>query len=317
MIVYLDQKDWIDLAEGFNDVKPDLKDVANLVVEAAASEGIIFPLSIIHFDETLKQQERAKREHLAEYMVRVSKGWAILPAPVILKTELEDACLRTIGASGYDLQKFAVKKGLSQLMGAKPELVSKVPLPDELRKKNLERIESPETLLMVMKDGLSQATIKNMTKGAEEAAQRIEEIRKDMSGKITNEGLRHRATLAQYLISEVNPKVIEFLLSASVDPNWFAEKFLGDEDQIIRFFQLTPTAYNVVELGYHRDELNRREVDPHDLNDFMGLSIALPYCDVVVHERLWHGIVMKTKLDRMRPTRMLRSGRELPPILKS
>jgi len=285
VIIYLDQKDWIDLAEGFNDVKPDLNDVANVVVEAADSEKIIFPLSIIHFDETLKQQEKVRRERLADYMVRVSKGWAILPAPVILQPELEDACLRTIGVSGYELQNFAVKKGLSQLMGAKPELVSRMPLRDELRKKISEKIESPETLLMVMRNGLSEAAINYMRKEVEEAAEKIEQIRKELSSKITGDDLRHRATLAQYLISEIFPKVIEFLLYALVDPKWFAEKFLGDENQIIRFFRLMPTAYNIVELGYRRDELNRREVDPHDLDDMMGLSIALPYCDVVVHER--------------------------------
>src|SRR5207247_7373724 len=84
-----------------------------------------FSFSYLHPHTTIPSfptRRSSDLEHLAEYMVRVSKGWAILPAPVILKTELEDACLRTIGASGYDLQKFAVKKGLSQLMGAKPEL---------------------------------------------------------------------------------------------------------------------------------------------------------------------------------------------------
>jgi len=51
-------------------------------------------------------------------MVLVSQGWAILPAPFIIEPEIEDACLRKLGLPGYDLRAFAIKKGLSQLVGA-------------------------------------------------------------------------------------------------------------------------------------------------------------------------------------------------------
>jgi hypothetical protein len=83
-------------------------------------------------------------------MILVSKGWAILPASAIIVPEIESACLKQVGLPCYDLQKFAIKKGVSQLVGAKGALVDKDPshpLPQGLKKKLLETIESPKTLL--------------------------------------------------------------------------------------------------------------------------------------------------------------------------
>jgi len=65
--------------------------------------------------------------------------------------------------------------------------------------------------------------------------------------------------------------------------------------------------------------LKERKVSPHDLNDIMSLSIALPYCDVVVAERMWQSIILQSKLHRLRSvsTQILKSVHELGPILKT
>jgi hypothetical protein len=316
LIIHLDQKDWIGLARRYHGIDPDPENIAEQVVGVSDAEKAIFPLSITHFDETTKRLDDDSRKRLAQYMVGVSKGWAILPATRIIEPEIENACLKSLKGQAYDLQKFAIKKGLSQLVGAKAELVWKTPPPPGLNEELLSKIESPEALLMLMEHRPTQDELKEMQEPAERGAVRIEQIRKSQS-QITDNNLRHRATLAQYLISDISPKVVTFLLSIHIDPHKFADAFLVKQDQIIRFFQSIPTAYNVVELSFRRDMLRDRKVDPNDLNDIMSLSIALPYSDVVVTERMWHSMIIQGKLDRLRPTRVLTNIRQLSPILNT
>jgi hypothetical protein len=316
LIIHLDQKDWIDLSSGYNGLDKNLADVANRVVKAADSEKAIFPLSITHFDETRKRMDNASRTRLARYMVRVYKGWAILPATRIIEPEIEDACLKSLGLQGYDLRNYAIKKGISQLMGGKMQLAWKTPPPPGLNKKLLDKAESPEALLMALEHGSTAGQLNKERARAEKGVDRIEAIRKAQS-RIRDNNLRHRAVLAHYLAEEVAPKVIKFLLSIGINPRAFADRFLTKRPDIIRFFQLMPTAYSVVELSFRRDMLKGRPVEANDLNDIMSLSIALPYSDVVVTERMWQSIIVQDKLDKLRPTRVLRSVRQLTPILNN
>jgi hypothetical protein len=316
LIIHLDQKDWIGLARRYYGVDPDPENVAKQVVQVSDAEKAIFPLSITHFDETMKRLDSESRQRLAKYMVTVSKGWAILPATRIIEPEIEDACLKALGLQGYDLQKFAIKKGLSQLMGGKAELVWKKPPPPGLNKELLDKIESSETLLMSLEHGFRKGPLREMQKPAETGAQKIERIRRAQS-QIRDNELRHRFTLAQYLTSEIGPKIVKFLLDIHINPKAFADKFLKEKTQIIRLFQSMPTSYNVVELSFRRDMLAERNVHPHDLNDIMSLAIALPYSDVVVTERMWHTMIVQDKLDKLRPTRVLTSVQQLGPILRA
>lgn len=56
---------------------------------------------------------------------------------------------------------------------------------------------------------------------------------------------------------------------------------------------------------FRRDMLKERKVDPHDLNDIMSLSIALPHCDAGVTEKMWHSMIIQQNLDKLRPTKVL------------
>jgi hypothetical protein len=121
-VIHLDTKDWIELARGYYGRVLDFQKIAKLVIDKSESGQAIFPLSLIHFIETVKNQNPKGRKRLAEYVMRVSQGWAVLPAPFIVDLEIEDVCLRGLGLNGYDLQNFAIRKGLSQVVGAKADL---------------------------------------------------------------------------------------------------------------------------------------------------------------------------------------------------
>jgi hypothetical protein len=316
-VIHLDQKNWIELARGYYGRDPGLQKIAQNVVKKSEFGEAIFPLSIAHFDETLRNMNRERRQRLATYMMLVSQGWAILPASFIFEPEIENACLKQLGLPCDDLQKFAIKKGLSQLVGAKAYLVDRDPihpLPQELKRKLLETLESPETLLFLMQSESVASEWKELQERSIAETEKFEQIRSSWS-RIKDNELRRRATLADYLVKEINPIVVKFLLSIHVNPEVFADKVLRDQEKIIRFFQSMPTSYCLVQLAFYRDMQKMRKVQPNDLNDIMSLSIAIPYSDVVLTETMWQTAIIQTRLNELRPTVVLRSAKELTPFL--
>jgi hypothetical protein len=322
-VIHLDTKDWIELARGYYGRAPDLQKIAQQVRKKSESGESIFPLCITHIDEITRNLSQERRERLVEYMVLVSQGWAILPAPFIIEPEIEDACLRKLGLPGYDLRAFAIKKGLSQLVGARADIEfgdtdpGKI-LPEnrkaELKTFLLEKLESPETLLWFLKrkfDELDKLDLKKMQNDSIQFAQKLEQMRLSESQSIRDNDLRRRATLAKYFVQVINPRIAAFLLSIHVNPEVLAKKAFADQEQIIRFFQSIPTSYCAVQLTLYRDMLRSRKIQPNDQNDIMSLSIAIPYSDIVVTETMWHSIISRTKLDKLYRTTVLKSVKQL------
>jgi len=325
LVIHLDTKDWIELARGYYGRAPGLQSTAKLILARAESGKAIFPLSLVHFIETVRNQNSKGRKRLAEYVMRVSQGWAILPAPMIVNLEIEDACLRLLGSNGYDLQSFAIRRGLSQLVGAKADLEVEDtnpnhPIPEatkrELKNYLLGTVETPEALLFLMQSGLNESRLKKEQERSKKVVEELEQIRSSESSRIKDNSLRRRVAMANYFRSVINPKLCTFLMSIGSDPYILANKVLTDQKSTIRFFQSMPTSYCLVMLTFYRDMQRARRIASNDLNDIMSLSIAIPYADVVVTERMWHTAILQTKLDRLYQTVVLKSAKDLSPTLE-
>jgi hypothetical protein len=304
-IVFLDTNNWIELARGYHGRAPQLKTIVRGVSAASESGKVLFPISIVQFDETVKNLNLERRKRLAQFMLLVSKGWTILPATRIINYEIEDACRAYLGLLRLDLQKFAIKKGVSQMLGAKAGLVYAKPearLPKNVEKDLLDAIDSQSTLLRSMTDWADDRIRRDSLKDKEEYARRIEAIRKNQA-LVRDKDRLHKGELAKLLLDMV-PEITLFFYGIGQDARPFLEHIGADIDSIMNFFHQTPTSYCNVELSFYRDMLTTRKVQPNDLNDIMMLSIAIPYCDVVVTERMWHRAIVQTKLDVLRPTRV-------------
>jgi hypothetical protein len=96
----------------------------------------------------------------------------------------------------------------------------------------------------------------------------------------------------------------------------FAKRVLVDQGSTIRFFQSMPTSYCNAQLTLYRDMQSHRKIQANDLHDIMSLSIAIPYSNVVVTERLWQAAVIQTKLDKLYGTLVLRSVKALASLFQ-
>ena len=88
--IYLDQNKWIELAryDSGREKKPELKEIFDLIFEKSLSGEWVFPLSVIHYNETVTRKQEEQRHDLAKYMGIISRNWGIFPFGMYKKEEL-------------------------------------------------------------------------------------------------------------------------------------------------------------------------------------------------------------------------------------
>jgi hypothetical protein len=313
-VVYLDQKDWIFLARGYYDSSFKINsEICNLVLEASKKKAI-FPLSIVHFDETLRRLDAGSRTRLATFMVKVSKGYTILPGAVIMKSEVRQAALKKLGLPTIDFSKFAIGRGVSHMLGAKGELVRKEgtvgpDLPEETKKKILGYVDSPQALLQFLTSQKLVEKSQHIQQNHASIVEKMEQIRR-RNAMIRDNDLRYRVCIARFLVDVIGPWLgrlmvdLNLPMKAIIREDWTQKEFT-------EFFQNMPTAYCLFTLTYHRDQYMQRSIERNDINDIWALTMAIPYCDIVVTESMWGSIARQSKLDKIYNTLILSSAEEL------
>ena len=318
-VVYLDQKDWIYLARQYYGrySKKNWEKLLDVVLDASERNSAIFPLSIIHFEETLHRLDKKSRTRLATFMVMVSKGYTIFPATSnFMEMECRNAARKILGLPTIDLCKFVIGKGISHMVGAKGKLVPKPgaqQLPDELKKQILEYVETPEVVLKLLKIQKLAENASALKLAHFEKVRKMEQIRK-MNLRISDKNLRYRTCLVEWFTSTTWPWLYEMLLEqnlpkdAIINEKWSKQDFQD-------FFESMPSLFCTFELCHRRDQLIQRPIDVNDINDIWGLSMAIPYCDIVITESMWRSIASQSKLDEEYETLVFSSAEELIDIL--
>ena len=83
------------------------------------------------------------------------------------------------------------------------------------------------------------------------------------------------------------------------------------KDDIEQFYMSIPTALCEFTLLFNRDQQLQRPIEVNDIADIWHLTLAIPYSDIVITERMWTSICKRTKLDQKCDTIILSSIKEL------
>lgn len=105
-------------------------------------------------------------------------------------------------------------------------------------------------------------------------------------------------------VKEVRPavksKVEELLLSGKdVSPlvdHDISEETLESEEFALEYMKRFPAVDSYTKLTVSRD-LQKSEIKENDLNDIMALSVAIPYCDLVLTENFWASVSSQCDLE--------------------
>jgi len=310
-VVYLDQKGWIELAKMYYGRTSKGRRLIERILEGSDKGKLVFPLSISHLDETMRISNARRKKQLASLMAEMSKGYAFQPyVDLVIQAEVLNIVLRKLGLPAQNIRDRVLGRGISHLIGGKPGLVSKrsaksLELPEEIKNKLLERLESTETIEFALK--LNRP--RSLDLGMKESIEKMEKIRRELA-RIRDNDLRKRVFLARNLTELVLPKLAEILYKNHL-PVDFVIKEKPTREDIYGFLDSVPTALCFFTLIYQRDQQLQRPIEMNDFNDIWFLTLAIPYSDIVVTEKMFASIAKRAKLDRKCKTAILTSTSEL------
>ena len=307
-IVYLDQKCWINIAKlYFGETSEQESDIVQKLLKASENGQMVFPLSLSHINETNRIADDRRRNQLAFLMAEMSKGYTLQPYfNRLLKAEIRNIVLRKLGLSAINIRDYILKKGISNLLGTKAKLVPRngtksSELPENVKKELLDLLESPEAIELALR----QRPPKSIERNKRELVKKMEKIRNDLSA-IKDNNLRQRVFLAKNMVEMVAPELAKVLLESNLPKDFFLKKKPTRQD-IDELLDNIPTARCLFSLIYQRDNQFQRPIEVNDFNDIWFLTLAIPYCDIVVTEKMWASIATRAKLDRKYNTVFLSS----------
>jgi hypothetical protein len=108
--------------------------------------------------------------------------------------------------------------------------------------------------------------------------------------------------------------LIRAIVELGADPSAFV-KSLGSIEDSVDFYHSVPTIDVLVTLGLRRDNDLNRPIHRNDIKDVEFLSVAVPYCNIVVTERFWSHTVRAAGLDRRYDTIVISDLTEVPELL--
>ncbi len=305
---------WIALARAYHECRGG--DRYNTILSGVLSsvkEGeAIFPLSAAHLIETRKKLNLPQRTRLAQVMVEVSQGWTLAPTGYLTPVELEIAIAHLFGQVPPDPPE-ALGRGIPFAFGESEELQDDLDISKERAQLLQAVLDTPKglaALLVGLDESLNVRGVRDFEHQATLFAKRVEETRR--IGKNFSKAMRKRAYAADltlHLQAELEQLLSKYRRGLDDFPN------IGTSS-LMAFFERVPTLDIEIELATERDEHWDKPIDPNDMIDVSILSIAIPYCNIVVTERFWAHLAKRKGLDEKYDTIILCDLMELEGCLE-
>jgi hypothetical protein len=320
--VYLDQNKWIDLAKARAGRREQahLVEVLQAAQEAVRAGDASFPLSAQHYYETQHRGRRESREHLALTMLGLSQGDAIAQAQVVVPYEIEIALIEQLQLPNDRppaVQIFG--KGANHVFNTEmftckaPDEHEGRPLPAELQAVAtvvgstimefaiLAGSPSSETTRLTLSEHMRLAG-SEFARGQQDLRDRIAEMRR---GRLED-------AMTATAIADILDPLLAACTRLGVDPG---RLLAGGSEVLGPLVCAIPSRWVEREMRRLRHANPQKQWEGNDLNDVMALSVAVPYCNVVITERQWADFVGVAKLDRRFDTTVISDLRRLPELL--
>lgn len=282
-LIYLDLNKWIDLAraESANSDGDRCGLPLDTAKELVSKKNAIFPLSAAHFMEVAKIGDDSRRRKLAKLMVKLSDGWLLASQSYLLMPALRRAVALQFGLPFQHKGVALLSRSLESAFTS-----PKHPYNDNLGKSVVRSPGILEEILAtarVRRDFVDRWT--SYAAGHEAARAR---------GWGVSRQIRKRAYCARVVLG-----ISDRLLTVLTEFGLAMEDLerLGP-NAAVEFLELVPFFDVEINLHVERNEHRDRKIATNDEIDLGFLSVAVPYCQVVVTERFWTALVHRTQLDR-------------------
>ncbi len=315
--IYLDTNHWIKLARVHYRKEDDavLRAIYDKIKKSSETGKVIFPISFVHLEEIMINLDENQRNRLIDFMMSISHGWALKPYTLFIKKEIENAFFTRLGRQPlYDINSEIIGKGIPAIFGSGYSLVpikpDAKPIPEEKLEKIKEVVESPEFLAKSLKEALVLDQFKKDRQDIKEAAELMESIRKQKSS-IEDKDLRYRESVVMYFDKVINDVLAQIPHKYGIFKQLFFSLLPITRDDYEKFLESMPSTNVAFRLVNSRDLLDRRPVQTNDIGDINHLAGAIPYCDIVVAEKMFSNLAIQKKLDEKYGCVLLSSLKEL------
>lgn len=316
--IFLDSNHWITLAQIVDGKKPELLKVYEKIKKLSDSESAIFPFSMFHLDDIMKRSNKESRDKVIDVMIDISKGWVMKPYLFFFKKEIENASLNRLGKKSiHDIKSQIFGKGIAYTAGEEYHISSDTPEGkkflaehgDELRHVT----DSIDSMKLLLKDEEFAQTFREWKKPLNALAIQLEKNRAFKS-KMTK-SKRYNYELNAHFKTSITPHLGKFLYDKQIPVDRI---FSSDLTDLNLFLENMPALNVYLQLIIARDDDSPdREVHPNDMNDICHLAGAIPYCDIVVTEKMFGHYSIQQKLDKKYNCFVCTSLPELYSVLSS
>ena len=292
--IYLDQNKYIELSRLYHGLQHDEEGILDFLQTLLEKEKAIFPLSFVHFMETSKHTNPARRKRLAETMWNFSTGLILTNRKQILDYEIGKAIEVTFDCEPKQKeQQFFTRNPIQASMPLDQAHIilntsSKVIV--GLSKK-LSKKEGWIKYLSSEYESYRKLAIANMSENIDNITSKINSNRKKLdSENFENFKQINWALLVLDTQKDIIPRLINYKISK--------DEFLELEEMgVKKFYSHIPAFHIEFELKMKAYKNKQKKTDANDFIDAGFLSSALVYFDLIVIEKFWADIIKRTKLN--------------------
>ena len=286
--VYLDQLHWIDISKAVHGLAIRDGTAETLAhIRRRASEGeLLFPLSLAHYLETLKNAVPERRRRLSAVMRELSGGYTIANCTTVLKHEIRSALISKLDIDSTLPPFKLLGRGMEHALGRSFNLCLEWPHPDRVPEEVRKKVEHDVFDLL-------EASFLSGVLDVHEAPVLFPQMGLEPDKEFKDHLTEWRGSGANMSTAELRRKVCAITLADIMEPLSIVLAELGIT--MVRFRILGEPVW--CEL---LDMMPSRRADMHlrtqwamnaslnpqlsDLNDWAYLGIAVCYCDLVVTE---------------------------------
>lgn len=313
--VYLDQNKMIDLAKAFHkreDGKP-FKDALEHIMHKVKDNEWIVPLSVVHLMETAAIGDEARRARFSKFLIEISKMNTMNSYLSVEGYEILNAYLRAANHPTINIKDKVFGKDILHLIDLDLSKISirteTEELANEIRRLIKEYSENERILEYVLSKDVLSGYRETQYAEWQESAKEQEDIRKELMQQVADDVQRYRHIIANGY--DFKKKIHSDLLVSSLsqeDLPRIRQAFKTDTDA---FLSSISTLYVQAKLTLQRYKDQSKSIHRNDIKDISFLSVAIPYCDIVVTERSWRHMAIQARLDQCFRTRIVSDVRDL------
>lgn len=334
LLVYLDLNHWIGLAKAAvaHPQGVDLVGCLDGCVDAVHAGRAVFPLSGTHYMELAKINDPRQRNDIADVMETLSGFVTLLSRPVVMRLEVETAFAALLGQSlvpympldllghgfgpafGRD-GSLRVREGNGADITASlgPDALAGLAAADRWAQRQILAGPADADIPALEQLGYDPATAGRLT---ENRARQEREL----AGRLDAEPRWRRGRLRDVISGwEMTVELLDMVTDELTRRSLTLPDVHLDRQSARRLVRSMPSTDVSVELktAMHRNSQRAIRWSSNDVMDIDALSLAVPYCNVVVTEKAAHHTLTTADSGSRYGTRLLRDLPSLTDLLSS